>query len=193
MFPSTYAKLSTKVLSNVTEANAAAFTAVTAPAETDEGSESAATSKEAVEPGKDHAGWDSDGPDADVGVGDTITFTKNIHDDDVRRFAASSGDTNPLHLDEEFAEETRFNGRIAHGILVSGTISAALARIPGDVVYLSQDLEFLAPVDIGDRVTADCTIAEDLGNNQYRLTTTVTNEDDETVIDGEAVVLILEA
>jgi acyl dehydratase len=199
MFPSTYAKLSTQVLTNVTEANAAAITAVTRSeassgneATADGGQEAVPTSKDAVEPGADHAGWDSDVPQTDVAVGDSITFTKTIHDDDVQRFAASSGDTNPLHLDEEFAEETRFNGRIAHGILVSGTISAALARIPGDVVYLSQDLEFLAPVDIGDRVTADCTVAEDLGNNQYRLSTTVTNEDDDTVIDGEAVVLILE-
>ena len=191
MFPSTYAKLSTQVLSNVTEANAAAFTAVTTPG-ANSGSETAPTSEDAVEPGEDHAGWESDVPAADVGVGDTITFTKTIHDEDVQRFAASSGDTNPLHLDEEFAEETRFKGRIAHGILVSGLISAALARLPGDVVYLSQDLEFLAPVEIGDRVTAECSIAEDLGNNQYRLTTTVTDDDGETVIDGEAVVLILE-
>ncbi|MEF8786956.1 MAG: MaoC family dehydratase [Haloarculaceae archaeon] len=190
MFPSTYAKLSTQVLSNVTEANAAAFTAVTTP-ETNGGSETAPASEDTVEPGADHAGWDSDVPGETVDVGDTITFTKTIHDEDVKRFAASSGDTNPLHLDEEFAEETRFNGRIAHGILVSGLISAALARLPGDVVYLSQDLEFLAPVEIGDRVTAECAIAEDLGNNQYRLTTTVTDGDDETVIDGEAVVLIL--
>lgn len=190
MFPSTYAKLSTQVLSNVTEANAAAFTAVTTGRS--EKDETAPTSEEAVEPGTDHAGWESASPESAVDVGDRITFTKTIHNEDVQRFAASSGDTNPLHLDEEFAEETRFDGRIAHGILVSGLISAALARIPGDVVYLSQDLEFLAPVDIGDRVTAECTLAEDLGNNQYRLTTTVTNADDETVIDGEAVVLILE-
>jgi len=190
MFPSTYAKLSTQVLSNVTEANAAAFTAVTTP-EAGDSNDTAATSEDAVEPGVDHAGWDSEAPEGEVGVGDSITFTKTIHDEDVRRFAASSGDTNPLHLDEDFAEETRFDGRIAHGILVSGTISAALARIPGDIVYLSQDLEFLAPVDIGDRVTATCSIAEDLGNNQYRLTTTVANEDGDTVIDGEAVVLIL--
>jgi 3-hydroxybutyryl-CoA dehydratase len=190
MFPSTYAKLSTQVLSNVTEANAAAFTAVATP-DADDDSEATATSEDAVEPGVDHAGWDSDAPDGEVGVGDSITFTKTIHDEDVRRFAASSGDTNPLHLDDDFAQETRFGGRIAHGILVSGTISAALARIPGDVVYLSQDLEFLAPVDIGDRVTADCSIAEDLGNNQYRLSTTVRNEDGDTVVDGEAVVLIM--
>ncbi|WP_340099742.1 MaoC family dehydratase [Salinibaculum salinum] len=190
MFPSTYAKLSTQVLSSVTEANAAAFTAVTAP-ETNGESETAPATQDTVEPGADHPGWDSDVPGENVDVGDAITFTKTIHDEDVTRFAASSGDTNPLHLDEEFAEETRFNGRIAHGILVSGLISAALARLPGDVVYLSQDLEFLAPVEIGDRVTAECAIAEDLGNNQYRLTTTVTDGDGETVIDGEAVVLIL--
>ncbi|WP_302080003.1 MaoC family dehydratase [Salinibaculum rarum] len=189
MFPSTYAKLSTQVLSNVAEASSAAFTAATAPTVTGQ-TETTEPAPDTVEPGDDHAGWESDVP-ADVAVGDTSRFTKTIHDEDVKRFAASSGDTNPLHLDEEFAEETRFSGRIAHGILVSGLISAALARLPGDVVYLSQDLEFLAPVEIGDRVTAACSIAEDLGNNQYRLTTTVTDGDGETVIDGEAVVLIL--
>jgi acyl dehydratase len=122
-------------------------------------------------------------------VGDQVTFSKTITDADVRRFAASSGDTNPLHLDEEFAEGTRFKSRIAHGTLVGGLISAALARLPGLTIYLSQDLEFHAPVRIDDRASAECEIVEDLGRNQYRLTTTV-SVDEEVVIDGEAVVLV---
>jgi acyl dehydratase len=125
----------------------------------------------------------------ELSVGDTVKFSKTISDADVRRFAVSSGDTNPLHLDEEFAKQTRFKGRIAHGTLVGGLISAALARLPGLTIYLSQDLEFHGPVRIGDRVTAECQIVEDLGHNQYRLTTTV-SDGDEVVIDGEAVVLI---
>lgn len=130
--------------------------------------------------------------DADhISVGDTVTFEKALTDEDVRAFAAVSGDTNRLHLDEEFAEDTRFGERIVHGTLVSGLISAALARLPGLTIYLSQDLEFSGPVGIGDRVSARVEIVEDLGNDQYRLETVVHDEDDDaTVIDGEAVVLI---
>jgi acyl dehydratase len=131
-----------------------------------------------------------DHPDR-ISVGDTVTFEKALTDEDVRAFAAVSGDTNRLHLDEEFAAETRFGGRIVHGTLVSGLISAALARLPGLTIYLSQDLEFSGPVGIGDRVSARVEIVESLGNDQYRLETVVRDEDDDaTVIDGEAVVLI---
>lgn len=146
-----------------------------------------------IEPAEDLPEWDAektvDAPE-DLSVGDRFEFTKTLSDGDVRRFAAVSGDTNPLHLDDEFAEQTRFKSRIAHGTLVGGLISAALARIPGLVVYLSQDLEFHNPVRIGETLTAVCEIVEDLGHSQYRLTTRVINADEETVIDGEAVVLI---
>ena len=128
-------------------------------------------------------------PDA-ITVGDSVSFSKPIDDADVERFALASGDTNRLHLDDEFAAEARFGGRIAHGTLVSGLISAALARLPGLTIYLSQDMEFRGPVRIGDRVTATVEIIEDLGNDQYRLSTVVSNGDDEVIIDGEAVVLI---
>ncbi|MBZ6496481.1 MaoC family dehydratase [Natrinema longum] len=131
-----------------------------------------------------------DDPDG-ISVGDTVTFEKVLSDQDVRAFAAVSGDTNRLHLDEEFASDTRFGERIVHGTLVSGLISSALARLPGLTIYLSQDLEFSGPVGIGDRVSARVEIVEDLGNDQYRLETVVRDEDDDvTVIDGEAVVLI---
>ncbi|MFA9416610.1 MaoC family dehydratase [Natrinema sp. HArc-T2] len=126
-----------------------------------------------------------------ISVGDTVTFEKALTDEDIRAFAAVSGDTNRLHLDDEFASETRFGERIVHGTLVSGLISAALARLPGLTIYLSQDLEFSGPVGIGDRVSARVEVVESLGNDQYRLETLVRDEDDDTtVINGEAVVLI---
>lgn len=128
----------------------------------------------------------------DLAVGDVVRFTKSVTEADVDRFAAASGDTNPLHLDEDFAEATRFDGRIVHGTLVSGLISAALARLPGNVVYLSQEVEFRSPVRVGEAVTAVVEVVEDLGEDRYRLRTTV--ETPETVaIEGEAVVLVGEA
>ncbi|GAA0672312.1 MaoC family dehydratase [Natronoarchaeum mannanilyticum] len=126
----------------------------------------------------------------ELGVGDYVRFSKPLVERDVNAFAQASGDTNRLHLEDVFADGTRFKGRIVHGTLVAGTISAALARLPGLTIYLSQDLEFNAPVRIGERVTAECEIVEDLGEHRYRLATAVYDEDDEAVIDGEAVVLI---
>lgn len=122
-------------------------------------------------------------------VGDRSVFSKTLTDTDVQRFAEASGDTNALHLSQEFAEKTRFGRRIVHGTLVSGTISAALAALPGLTIYLSQNIEFRGPVDIGERVTASCEIIDDLGNDTYELTTTVETPD-EIVVDGTATVLI---
>jgi len=147
--------------------------------------------EERIAAGEDLPEWETDrqGSGGTLAVGDRVRFTRRLTEADVERFAAASGDTNPLHLDGEWAEETRFEGPIAHGTLVAGTISAALARLPGGVVYLSQDLEFRAPVRTGDRVTADVEVVEDLGEGRFRLRTTVESEE-VTVIDGEAIVLI---
>lgn len=128
--------------------------------------------------------------DHQVMVGDTVKFSKHITEQDVRTFAAVSGDTNRLHLDEEYASGTRFSRRIVHGTLVGSLISAALARLPGLTIYVSQDLSFLSPVDIGERVTAVCEVVGDLGRNKYTLTTDVLDQDDTRVIEGQAVVLI---
>lgn len=128
-----------------------------------------------------------------IGVGDRVTFSKRVTDENVRAFADASGDTNRLHLDDEFAEATRFGGRIVHGTLVSGLISAALARLPGLTIYLSQDVRFTNPVEIGMRLTATVEVVEALGKGRYRLSTDVTDEDGDVVIDGEAVVLIDDA
>lgn len=181
------------LLQSATAANRAAISAMVPPTASN-GSETETVP--ASIPSIDHSNLDwqfdrtVDDP-AHISVGDIVTFEKVISDDDVRAFAHVSGDTNRLHLDEEFAADTRFGERIAHGTLVSGLISAALARLPGLTIYLSQDLEFSGPVGIGDRVSARVEIVENLGNDQYRLETVIRNEDeDATVINGEAVVLI---
>ncbi len=123
-------------------------------------------------------------------VGDRVEFSKELSEQDVRTFAAASGDTNRLHLDEEYAEQTRFGKRIVHGTLVSGLISAALARLPGLTIYLSQDLSFQSPAEIGERTTAVCEIVGSFGRNKYELTTDVVTENGEQLIEGEATVLV---
>ena len=136
--------------------------------------------------------WEFDYHGADestVSVGDVARFAKTITADDVERFAEISGDTNRLHLESDYASETRFGERIVHGALANGLISAALARLPGLTIYLSQESTFLAPISIGDRVTATCEIVDDLGDAKYRVETTVL-AGDETVLEGESVVLI---
>jgi acyl dehydratase len=189
----TWAETSSYFFNSVLEANRAAFAAFGVEADdTDEAGDTASSAHDGIEADEDRTEWSVEISEHDrtsLGVGDRVEFSKTISDDDISSFAVASGDTNPLHLDDEYADATRFRGRIAHGGLVSGLISAALARLPGLVVYLSQDLEFHNPVRPGDRVTAVVEIAEDLGNNQYRLTTTVIDEG-ETVIDGEAVILL---
>lgn len=192
-----WSKASSRVFSSFLQANQAAnraalsvFTSSPTHNGDREAVETGVDAEDRIEPGADLDEWvTARNIEGELSVGDTIEFTKTISERDLKRFAAASGDTNPIHLDEEWAENTRFNGRIAHGILVAGLISAALARIPGSVIYLSQDLEFRAPVRIGDRVTATVEIAEDLGSNQYRIRTVVMKGDD-PVIDGEAVVLV---
>ncbi len=182
----TWTETSSHVFDSVVAANRAAFAAFGVEADGD------LDAAERIDADEDLPEWHTtltaEEP-GELGVGDRFEFTKTITDRDVRRFAAASGDTNPLHLDEEFAEGTRFRGRIAHGTLVGGLISAALARVPGLVIYLSQDLEFHNPVRIDDRITAECEVVEDLGNDQYRLTTRVV-DDGEVAIDGEAVIMV---
>jgi acyl dehydratase/CBS domain-containing protein len=129
------------------------------------------------------------GREEQIDVGDSVRFSKSLSAADVEAFAEASGDTNRLHLDEEFARASRFGGCIVHGALVVGVISSALARLPGMVIYLSQDVSYLGPVPIGDRVTAECTVVERVGDDRFRLATTVETGDGETVVDGEAVVI----
>jgi 3-hydroxybutyryl-CoA dehydratase len=127
--------------------------------------------------------------DERVSVGDTVRFAKTVTGEEVAGFADASGDTNRLHVDAEFAEGTRFGGPIVHGALVTGLVSAAVARLPGVVVYLGQDSEFHAPVRPGERPVAEVAVVEALGEDRYRVATTV-EADAGVAIDGEATVLV---
>ena len=125
--------------------------------------------------------------------GDTASLSKTINDQDIRAFADVTGDRNPLHLDEEFARQTRFGRRIAHGMLCASLISAVIANeMPGDgSIYLGQTFKFVAPVFLGDTVTARVTISSIREDKPIlKLETICTNQHDEVVIKGEATVLV---
>ena len=125
-------------------------------------------------------------------IGDSATRTKTITDEDVRNFAAATGDHNPVHLDDAYAAGTRFGKRIAHGMLTGGIISAILGNdLPGPgTVYLGQDFKFKAPVFIGDTVTAHVEVVSYREDKKIaRFRTTCTNQDGVLVLEGEAVVI----
>ena len=116
----------------------------------------------------------------------TLTVTEETIDD----YADVVGDDNPLHLDDEYASEGLFGGRVAHGMLTAGVVSAALADLPGDIVYVSQDLDFEKPVAPDRTVTATATVTEQLGEDRLRVETEA-EADGERVLSGTAVVLSL--
>lgn len=126
-------------------------------------------------------------------VGDSATITKTITDADIQTFADLIGDHNSVHIDDEFAAQTRFGRRIAHGMLGGALISAVLGeKLPGrGTVYLSQSFKFIAPVYPDDTITARVTVTklrED--KNILTLETVCEKQTGETVITGEAVVLV---
>ena len=125
--------------------------------------------------------------------GDSATFSKTIGDEDIRAFADLAGDDNSVHLNDEYASKTRFGRRIAHGMLGASLISTVIGtRMPGPgTIYLSQSLRFVAPVFPGDTVTAKATVKSiKEGKPIVTLETVCTNQHGETVITGEAVVLV---
>ena len=129
---------------------------------------------------------------AEIKVGDKASMAKTVTEYDVYTFAGVTGDFNPVHIDAEFAKTTMFQGRIAHGMLSAGFISAVLGTaLPGqNTIYLGQELQFKAPVKIGDTVTATVEVLEKIeGKNRLILRTTVTNQDGVLVTDGKATVL----
>lgn len=126
-------------------------------------------------------------------VGSRAQVTRVISDEMVRGFAEATCDLNPIHLDDDFAARSRFGRRIAHGMLVSGLISAVLGtKLPGPgAVYLSQSLSFRAPVFIGDEVTAHVeVIALRKDKPVATLRTRCLKASGEVVIEGEAVLLV---
>jgi 3-hydroxybutyryl-CoA dehydratase len=125
-------------------------------------------------------------------AGDKALRSLTITDETIRAFAEVTGDTNPVHLDDNFAAGTRFGRRIAHGMIAAGLISAALANdLPGPgTVYLNQTLKFKLPVYPGDTVTATVEVLSVRPDKPIvTLSTICTNQDDKVVLEGEAVVL----
>ena len=118
-------------------------------------------------------------------VGDTDQFSKTISESDIYMFAGITGDLNPAHVNEEYAKNTFFKGRIAHGLLIGGLISTVMGtRLPGPgTIYLKQTLNFLAPVRINDTITAKVEVTEIIKEkNKAVLKTTCVNQKDVEVV-----------
>jgi len=122
-------------------------------------------------------------------IGDSAQIVKTITEGDIELFARATGDFNPVHLDAAYADKTMFKGRIAHGLLSVGFFSAILGNIlPGHgTIYLSQEVKFVAPVRIGDTITAKVEVIELIPEkNRARFRTSCVNQDGKLVVDGIA-------
>ena len=123
----------------------------------------------------------------DLDLGMTAVYAKTITDADIVLFAGISGDTNPLHLNSEFADGTRFEGRVAHGMLTASFISAVIGtKLPGPgCIYMSQTIRWSAPVRAGDTVVARVTIKDIDRDKEHVLMDTVCSVADIVVLEGE--------
>jgi 3-hydroxybutyryl-CoA dehydratase len=124
-------------------------------------------------------------------VGDVAEATKTVSETDVYLFAGVTGDFNPAHMNETYAQTTFFKTRIAHGMLGAGFISAVVGmQLPGPgTIYITQELKFLAPVRIGDTVTARVEVLEVIADKKrVRMKTECINQEGKVILGGEAVV-----
>lgn len=128
----------------------------------------------------------------DLSVGMSSVYSKTVTEADIIMFAGVSGDTNPVHLDEAFAAETPFKGRIAHGMLGASLLSTVFGtKLPGPgCIYVSQDLRFKAPVRIGDTVVAKVTISEIVPEKRRVTFACECRVGDTVVIDGAATLMV---
>ena len=131
---------------------------------------------------------------SDLHIGQFAEVTHTITEEDIQTFGDLSGDYNPLHFDEEWAKTTIFNGRIAHGLLTASYISTVIGmKLPGPgTIYLGQNMNFMGPVRIGDTLTARVEVAS-LNDEKQRVTlkTLCTNQNQEVVIEGDALIKIM--
>jgi len=128
----------------------------------------------------------------ELSVGQSAETTHVVGGGDIDAFAAVSGDTNPVHLDETYARTTTFGGRIAHGMLAASYLSAVIGtKLPGPgVIYLKQSMRFRRPVKIGDPVVARVTVQALDARRGHATLATVCRVNGKTVIDGEALVMV---
>jgi len=125
----------------------------------------------------------------EIQVGDFASFEKTLSETDVYSFAGITGDFNPAHVNQRYAEQSKFGQRIAHGMLTGSLFSTVFGTsLPGlGTIYISQQLEFVAPVLIGDTVKATVTVEEKLEKGRVRFNCVATNQRDEVVVSGNAV------
>ena len=123
-------------------------------------------------------------------VGEKAQFSKTISESDIYLYSGITGDLNPAHINEAYARKTTFKTRIAHGMLVAGLISGVIAtQLPGPgTIYVQQTLNFLAPVQIGDTITAMVEVFEKQKKKKVRMKTVCVNQEGQLVLDGEALV-----
>ncbi len=128
----------------------------------------------------------------DLEEGMTDLYGKTVTDADIVMFSGISGDINPVHLNHEFASETMFEGRIAHGMLTASFISTVIGtKLPGPgVIYVSQNLRFKAPVKSGETVTARVTVTKLIPEKHFAELKTQCLVNDKVVLDGEATVMV---
>lgn len=128
----------------------------------------------------------------DLKEGMTAIFAKTITDADVVAFAGVSGDTNPIHLNHEFASMTMFDGRIAHGMMTASFLSTVIGtKLPGPgCIYVNQALRFKAPVIVGDTVTARATVTKLIPERNFVELKTICLVRGKVVVDGEATVMV---
>jgi 3-hydroxybutyryl-CoA dehydratase len=127
----------------------------------------------------------------DLHVGMEASLVQTVTGEAIHAFAQISGDTNPIHLDEAYAKETQFRRVIAQGMLTASYISAVLGtKLPGPgCIYISQTLNFKAPVHIGDKVTATVRISDLIAHRKRAIFSCVCTVGEKTVLEGEAVIL----
>lgn len=127
----------------------------------------------------------------EIKIGDQASISKTISESDVYLYAGITGDLNPAHVNEQAALESPFKGRIAHGMLTAGLISAVLGmQLPGPgTIYMAQELKFTAPVKFGDTITATVEAVEIIKDKILKLRTYATNQNGEIVLDGTATVM----
>lgn len=123
-------------------------------------------------------------------VDDTGEASLTVTEETIDDYGDLVGDENPIHLDEDYAADSIFGGRVAHGMLTGGVVSAALADLPGDIVYVAQEFDFENPVRPGETVTVTATVVEELSGDRLRVQT-IAETENERVLSGTAVVLSL--
>ncbi len=128
----------------------------------------------------------------ELSLGQQASVSRTITETDLRNFSGVSGDTNPMHLSEEFAKQTIFGGTIVHGMLTASLISAVIGtKLPGPgCIYMSQSLKFLAPVRVGDTVYATATVKALVPEKKRVLLTTQCFVKETLVVDGEALIKV---